>query len=106
MPGCVGEATTEWNIRRHFVDRHPNDFVSLPGEGAYLKCELCGMQTSPFAAAHARLHPGVDLIQKPGVNLPWQTGHRLGLICVCAKSDAIEKGSQGVHCFLQMKLIP
>ena len=52
VPGCVGEATTKWNMRRHFVDRHPNDFVSLPGEGAYSKCELCGMQTSPFAAAH------------------------------------------------------
>ena len=50
LPGFVGGATTKLNIRKQFVGPHPKDFVSLPGEGVYPKCELCGMQTSPFAA--------------------------------------------------------
>ena len=52
VPGCVGDITTKWNLRKHFVDPHPLDFVSLPGEGVYPKCELCRMQKKPFASGH------------------------------------------------------
>ena len=45
-PGCVGTATTKWNLRRHFNDRHPGDKISIPGEGVLPKCGLCGMQTN------------------------------------------------------------
>ena len=52
VPGCVGEASSKWNLRRHFCDRHPLDYVDVPGEGVYDKCVNCRMQTSPFARSH------------------------------------------------------
>ena len=54
VPGCVGEATTNWNLRRHFRDRHPRDLVNTPGEGVYPRCPECQMQTAPSATAHRR----------------------------------------------------
>jgi hypothetical protein len=51
VPGCVGEAATKWNMRRHFLDRHPKDLVVLPGEGLLPRCSDCGMQTSHSALA-------------------------------------------------------
>ena len=45
-------AKAKWNLRRHFVLRHPQDLVEIPGEGVYPQCRLCGMQTSPLAFNH------------------------------------------------------
>jgi len=47
VPHCVGEASTKWALRRHFLYRHPQDLVVLPSEGTvpFPKCERCGMQT-------------------------------------------------------------
>ena len=33
VPRCGGEASTKWNFRRHFLDRHPQDLVYLPSKG-------------------------------------------------------------------------
>eukprot|EP00956_Cyclotella_meneghiniana_P003690 scaffold4479_cov46-Cyclotella_meneghiniana.AAC.3 len=52
VPGCIGEGVTKWNLRRHFRDHHPRDYVSIPGEGVYPKCMRCGMQTNPTATRH------------------------------------------------------
>ena len=52
VPGCSGQSTTKWNLRRHFANRHPYDFVSLPGEGVYRQCERCGMQVNSSATGH------------------------------------------------------
>ena len=64
-PDCVGESRTKWTLRRHFRDRHPLDFVDVPGEGVYRKCENCGMQTSPQALG--RGHEGTRMCQEGGV---------------------------------------
>jgi len=47
VPTCAGETSTKWALRRHFLDRHPQDLVVLPSEGSvpFPKCERCGMQT-------------------------------------------------------------
>ena len=47
IPLCDGGASTKWNLRRHFLDRHPQDLVVIPSEGSVPlpKCERCGMQT-------------------------------------------------------------
>ena len=42
-PDCVGTATTRWSLRRHFIDRHPNDLVNVPGEGVLPQCERYGI---------------------------------------------------------------
>ena len=52
VPDCKGSARTKWTLRRHFRDRHPLDLVSIPGEGTYPRCELCGMQTAPSTTGH------------------------------------------------------
>ncbi len=46
VPNCVGEASTRWALRRHFVDRHPQGLVVILSKGSIplLKCERCGMQ--------------------------------------------------------------
>ena len=44
-----GSATTKWALRRHFVDRHSQDLISIPGEGVYPQCQECGMQTNPVS---------------------------------------------------------
>jgi hypothetical protein len=46
VPHCVGEPSTKWNLRRHFLDRHPMDLVVIPSEGSVPlpQCERCGMQ--------------------------------------------------------------
>jgi len=49
VPSCVGTTTTPWNLRKHFIDRHPVDTVWIPGEGDYPQCHRCGMQTNPTA---------------------------------------------------------
>ncbi len=48
---CVGEASTRWNLRQHFLELHPQDLVVCPSEGStpLLKCSRCGMQTAPGA---------------------------------------------------------
>jgi hypothetical protein len=49
VPHCVGNSSTKWNLRRHFLDPHPQDFVVIPSKGTvpYPKCKRCGMQTKP-----------------------------------------------------------
>ena len=46
VPDCPGSVQTPWNLRRHFRDRHPLDFVNVPGEGVLPKCPRCDMQTN------------------------------------------------------------
>ncbi len=47
VPRCGSEASTKWNFRRHFLDRHPQDLVYLPSKGTVplSRCKKCGMQT-------------------------------------------------------------
>ena len=52
VPGCEGEASTKWNLRRHFRDRHPLDPMDAPGEGVLPQCLVCRTQTSPSASGH------------------------------------------------------
>ena len=49
VPNCVGSLTTPFNLRKHFIDRHPKDKVWIQGEGCYEKCHRCGLQSSPHA---------------------------------------------------------
>jgi hypothetical protein len=47
VPHCIGEASTKWALRGHFLYRHPQDLVVLPSEGTvpFPRRERCGMQT-------------------------------------------------------------
>jgi hypothetical protein len=47
VPHCVGKASTKWALRRHFLHRHPQNFVVLPSKGTapFPQCKRCGMQT-------------------------------------------------------------
>jgi hypothetical protein len=47
VPQCGGEAGTRYNLRRHFLMRHPQDLVCIPIEGSLPlpQCTRCGMQT-------------------------------------------------------------
>ena len=57
----AGMATTKWNLRRHFNDRHPGDKISIPGEGVLPNhCGLCGMQTN---VSNAPRHDQSDYCQ-------------------------------------------
>ena len=62
VPNCVGSVTRAWNLRKHFIDRHPKDRVWIPGEGCYEQCHRCGMQTSPHA--FMTTHYSSDLCRK------------------------------------------
>jgi hypothetical protein len=46
VPRCGGKASTKWNFRRHFLDRHPQDLVYLPSDGTVPlpRCKRFGMQ--------------------------------------------------------------
>ncbi|EJK67336.1 hypothetical protein THAOC_11647, partial [Thalassiosira oceanica] len=46
VPECPGSVQTQWNLRRHFRDRHPLDLVKVPGKGVLLRCPRCDMQTN------------------------------------------------------------
>ena len=54
IPGCTGLLTMKWNLCGHFLDRHPDDLVNIPGKGVYHWCGLCHMQVSPSASRHDR----------------------------------------------------
>jgi hypothetical protein len=45
VPNCVGEASTRWALKRHFVDRYPQDLVVILSKGStpLPKCKKCGM---------------------------------------------------------------
>ena len=58
VPGCCGgvaasisEKKQPWQMRKHFIDRHPNELVVCIGEGdsatPYPRCPECRMQTNP-----------------------------------------------------------
>ena len=59
VPGCVGNVRDQWNLRRHFRDRHPRDSVSIDGDDALPKCERCAMQTSDEAYQRGHMTSGV-----------------------------------------------
>lgn len=42
---------TSWKLRRHFLRRHPRDYVDVEGHGVYPKCQFCGMQSDPLIAS-------------------------------------------------------
>jgi hypothetical protein len=58
VPHCVGEASTKWVLRWHFLHRHPQDLVVLPSKGTvpFPQCERCGMQieTGTLYGKHQR----------------------------------------------------
>jgi hypothetical protein len=58
VPGCAGETSTKWALRRHFLDRHPQDLVVLPSEGSvpFPKCKRCGMQMEIGALNRGHRH--------------------------------------------------
>ncbi len=47
LPYYVGKTSTEWSLRWHFLDHHPQDLVVIPSKGTVplLKCKRYGMQT-------------------------------------------------------------
>ena len=47
-----GELTSGWMMRPHFRDVHPLDFVELPSEGFFPRCEWCGMQCNLSYPTH------------------------------------------------------
>jgi hypothetical protein len=61
VPHCVGEVSTKWALRWHFLHHHPQDLIVLPSEGTvpYPKCKRCGMQTKVGAlyGKHQRTWP-------------------------------------------------
>jgi hypothetical protein len=44
---CGGQSGTRFNLRRHFLMRHPQDLVCIPIEGSQPlpQCKRCGLQT-------------------------------------------------------------
>jgi hypothetical protein len=46
VPQCGGKLGTRFNLRRHFLMRHPQDLVCISIEGSQPlpKCEQCGLQ--------------------------------------------------------------
>jgi hypothetical protein len=61
---CIGGTSTWWNLRRHFLDRHPQDLVVCPSEGTLPlpRCTRCGMQTA--AGALMRKHQETELCRE------------------------------------------
>jgi hypothetical protein len=47
VPLCLGQSSTRFNLRRHFLMRHPQDLVCILAEGSQplLQCNQCGLQT-------------------------------------------------------------
>ena len=47
VSSCVGAEHTGYNLRRHFLMRHPTHTIIIPAEGLlpHPRCHLCGMQT-------------------------------------------------------------
>jgi hypothetical protein len=64
VANCIGGASTRWNLRRHFLERHPQDLVVCPSEGSapLLRCTRCGMQTA--AGALMRNHQKTKLCKE------------------------------------------
>ncbi len=60
VPHCIGEASTKWALRQHFLFCHPQDLVVLPSEGTvpFLRCKRCGMQNKvgTLYRKHQRTH--------------------------------------------------
>jgi len=54
VDGCDGRATKRYNMRKHFMHRHPNDTPIILEEGnrPLPKCELCGMHV-PYIALNS-----------------------------------------------------
>jgi hypothetical protein len=48
VANCVGETSTRWNLRWHFLECHPLDLVCCPSKGSapLPRCTRCGMQTA------------------------------------------------------------
>jgi hypothetical protein len=61
---CIGKASTKWNLRRHFLDRHLRNLVVVPSEGSVPlpRCKRCGMQTE--TGALYRWHQRTQLCQE------------------------------------------
>jgi hypothetical protein len=47
VPQCGGHSGTRFNLRRHFLMRHPQDLVCIPIKGSLPlpQCTRCGLQT-------------------------------------------------------------
>jgi Reverse transcriptase (RNA-dependent DNA polymerase)/Endonuclease/Exonuclease/phosphatase family len=43
VPECPGTATNGYDMRKHFMKRHPKDSIVIEEEGPLPRCELCGM---------------------------------------------------------------
>jgi hypothetical protein len=54
VANCVGGASTQWNLRRPFMDHHPQDFVICPSEGSapLPTCTRSGTQMAAGALMH------------------------------------------------------
>lgn len=59
-------ARHQWNLRKHFADRHPMHLVNIPG--CLPRCHRCGMQTSYLAMN--RGHLTTDLCDNLKVKAP------------------------------------
>jgi hypothetical protein len=52
FPGCPGELSSAYMLRRHFRDLHPKDSVEIWWEGHFPRCEWCAMQCNPQYPRH------------------------------------------------------
>ena len=52
FPGCPGELSSAYMLRRHFRDLHPKDSVEVRWEGHFPRCEWCAMQCNPRYPQH------------------------------------------------------
>ena len=68
VPGCPGEASTKYNMRRHFDDRHPRDVVDVAGDGIFPRCRNCGVFVNP-EPRYAGKHVGSKLCRERGERL-------------------------------------
>jgi hypothetical protein len=48
VANCIGGASMRWNLRRRFLEHHPQDLVVCPSKGSapLPRCTRCGMQTA------------------------------------------------------------
>jgi hypothetical protein len=49
VEGCLYVASSQNLLRRHFINWHSGDTLTIAEEGPLAPCELCGMQVTPYA---------------------------------------------------------
>ncbi len=67
VPGCVGEATSKWTLRRHFRHWHPLDSVLLLGEGVLPSMLIVACKPTYLVSSRvARVHNFIRMVWRDG----------------------------------------